>query len=144
MELKKIEGLARFKKYDVQVEFKRLKDNKDKTPEYQMLIYFDDELVYATKRGSFTVEKQNYGEKITWKHFMFWKNIERNPRIELYLKWDINAHDRYYRWCKNLKMCGKVQEVAFEEKKRFQREVLNVEHAEMLEEVVEVQSNKKY
>lgn len=122
--MKKIEGLARFKKYDVKVMFRELK-TKNKTPDYQMLIFLDDELAYATSRKSFTIAERDIGRKLTLKDLMFWKNIERTPNMELYLKWDERAHNKYYQWCKGLRMCGKIQEIAFAEKVKFQKNVLN-------------------
>ena len=54
MTIQKIEGLARFKNYDVKVVFEDIEDSKNKKY-YRMSIFFNDNLVYITKRNALIV-----------------------------------------------------------------------------------------
>ena len=124
MTIQKIEGLARFKNYDVKVVFEDVEDSKNKTY-YRMSIFFNDNLVYITKRNAFKIDTRNLGEKIQLKHFMFWKNIERNPTIDKYLKWDSKEFSRYYNWRRNIKISSKIEKAVQEEKRKFEKSILN-------------------
>ena len=68
MTIQKIEGLARFKNYDVKVVFEDIEDSKNKKY-YRMSIFFNDNLVYITKKNAFKIDTRNLGEKIQLKHF---------------------------------------------------------------------------
>lgn len=128
MDAKKIEELNRWKKYDIKVTFQEIKPKRGKSF-YQMLVFFNDDLVYATKKGTFSVvTKREQKLKSIKKYWFDWKNFDDWNTIEYeVLQWDAKARQRFINWCKHFRICVKIQEEVTRAKIDFQKQVLSPE-----------------
>lgn len=112
--IKEFKGLERLKKYDIRVEFKNTDDienlqcnSKEALANLQMLIFFNDELVYATKKKSFYVKEVNdYKIKLNKYYLPKYHPIKYN-RIKLEEK----RYKSFIGWCTNLRQCVYLQEL---------------------------------
>lgn len=120
MPMKKLEELNKWKKYDVKVEFKQLK-GKD----YQMIVYFDNEVVYATRKNTFTVVTKTEGKCVGLVSYILGKQTKEELMSKNVLQWDNKARKRFDNWSKNFRICRKIQDTAQAERIAFQEKALN-------------------
>ena len=120
MPMKKLEELNKWKKYDVKVEFKKLR-GKD----YQMIVYFDNEVVYATRKNTFTIVTKTEEKCVGLVSYILGKQTKEEPKSKNVLQWDGKARKRFDNWSKNFRICRKIQDTAQAERIAFQEKVLN-------------------
>lgn len=124
-EIKDFKELNKFKNYNVKVVFRELKSKKGEV-DYQMLLYFDKDLVYTTKKGSFkliTMETRKL--KSIKKYWFDWKNFDDwiTEEYEV-LCWEEKALKRFSNWTKCFRICTKINKAVSEEKeKQFKRKL---------------------
>lgn len=121
--MKKLEELNKWKRYDVKVEFKELKA-KNNVKDYQMIIYFNNEIVYATRKKAFSVITKTYEKPIGLIRLIF-KNTEEKPSTKKILQWNEDARRKFDNWSKNFRMCRTIQDIVYEERINFQEKALN-------------------
>lgn len=122
--MKSLKELNKWKKYDVKVEFKELKA-KNNVKDYQMIIYFNNEVVYATRKKTFSVVTKKEQKPISLINLLLGKGTNQETNTKKILQWDDKARKRFDNWSKNFRICRTIQETAFEERLKFQRRALN-------------------
>lgn len=125
---KQLKELNKWKKYDVKVTFRELKPIKGEH-DIQMLLYFDNDLVYTTKKKSFVLETykirrfKSFKERLRdWKHFYDWDEEEYEV-----LKWNREEFAKFSKWCSNFRMCTDILESVKDEKEKIFKKRLNLE-----------------
>lgn len=128
MQKKKLEELNKWKKYDVKVLFRELKPKKGEV-DYQMLLYFNDDLVYTTRKNSFKLVKYKVQKLKSIKKLLFnWKDFDDFYEVEYEdLRWQQEEFKKFNKWCSNFRMCTKIMEAVQKEKERLFRRKLNLQ-----------------
>ena len=118
--MKRLEELNKWKKYDVKVEFRRLKGD-----DFQMIVYFDGEVVYATRKKTFTIANVTEEKWVSLISLLLNRKPKGEPKTKSILQWDDKARKRFDNWCKNFRICRKIQDTALKEKIAFQEKAFN-------------------
>ena len=101
--MREISKLDAWRNYDIKITIKENKNN-----DMQMLIFLNNELAYATKKGSFKLKNYKTG-RIEFNKLIPKYIPEERPK----LVWDNNRErSRFINWCKKFKLstCCRLQE----------------------------------
>ena len=124
---KDLKELNKWKKYNIKVTFREIKPKNGK-PNYQMLLYFDNDLVYTTRKNAFKLEKYKERKLKSIKKRLFdWKDFDDwyEDEYEI-LKWEQKDYEKFSNWCRNFKMCTKILQTVQEEKQKTFKRKLNL------------------
>lgn len=116
--MKDLKELNRWKKYNVKVRFKELKKKGNKR-DFQMLVFFNDELVYATRSNSFNFVEETREKPLGMIAFFKGKRTP-DTYVKRYLQWDEKAKKRFDNWTTNFRICRDIQNTYYEKKKQFE------------------------
>lgn len=128
MDKKQLKELNKWKKYNIKVTFKELKPIKGKS-DIQMLLYFDNDLVYTTRKNTFTLTTYKTKKlKSFKKRFLDWKdwNDWYEEEYEI-LSWDKEEFAKFNKWCSNFRICTQILESVKEQKEKDFKKRLNLE-----------------
>ena len=124
---KDLKELNKWKKYNIKVTFREIKPKNGKL-NYQMLLYFDNDLVYTTRKNAFKLEthkerrlKSIKKRLFDWKDFDDWYEDEYEV-----LNWEQKDYEKFSNWCRNFKMCTKILQTVQEEKQKTFKRKLNL------------------
>ena len=124
---KKLEELNKWKKYDIKVTFRELKP-KNGESFYQMLLYFDNDLVYTTRKNAFKLEQYKVQKLKSIKKRLFdWRNFDDwyEEEYEI-LRWNQDEYKKFSNWCKNFRICTKILQAVHEKKETMFKRKLNL------------------
>lgn len=121
--MKDLKELNRWKKYNVKVLFKELKKKGNKR-DFQMLVFFNDELVYATRSNSFSFVEETREKPLGMIAFFKGKRTP-DTYVKRYLQWDEKAKKRFDNWTTNFRICRDIQNTYYEKKKQFEELIFN-------------------